>query len=224
MELDQQPTFHRCSPHYSRLEGTDKASAKYFRLMNSFRKKYGSESANLSGLSGHFSRNEELLYKMLQQKASFLEIKAVDKRNSKELHEKFRRQDLTHGLEAGRRHRDPVQDAAEEDDIEEEEEDIGQPPKRRRHGKPGGVQESAEFAEYKAMLHERALIRDEERKQRNERELKANEEAASYNRRAEERQRQSLDIATATLGLTKQLLETSAVQTAALAKLLEKSN
>lgn len=216
-DLDQHPTFHGSSPLYSRLEGTDKASAKYFRLMKTFRRKYGDQTANLSGLSGNFSRNEELLYKLLEQKTSFLEKKAADRNTSKELHEKFRKQDLTHGLEGGRRRRDPVEDGEEDGDMdeEEEEEDVAQRPKRRRNGKPGGVQESVEFAEYKAMLNERAVIRDEERKLRYE-------EAASYNKRAEERQIKSLDVATATLGLTKQLVETSAVQTAALAKLLER--
>ena len=73
-------------------------------------------------------------------------------------------------------------------------------------------------------MQERALIRDEERRLRQEREMKALEETTAYNRRAEERQIRSLEVATATLNVTQKLVENSGIQSAALAKLLEKSS
>lgn len=88
--------------------------------------------------------------------------------------------------------------------MEEEIFEEPRPLKRRRRAKEGTIQESMEFSEYKARLMERAVVRDEERKDRKERELK------------------SLEIATATLEVTKKLLEKTDVHSAALVKLLEK--
>ena len=68
---------------------------------------------------------------MLQQKTSFLE-----KSFTKKIEDKIGR--MVWRLNV---HQDPLHDGKEE-------EDIAQPPKRRPHGRPGGVQESAEFAEY----------------------------------------------------------------------------
>ena len=157
-ELDQHPTFNRCSPLYSPLAGTNKVAAKYFRLLNSFKRKYGEQSVNLSGLPGKFTREEELLFKLLQEKTFDDEKKANNKATSRELHQKFRKQDFTHGLEAGRR-----REFAEFDDLDDDpdglqadEDEFHPAAKRRRAAKQGSVHDSAEFAEYKAVLLERS--------------------------------------------------------------------
>lgn len=216
--LDKHALFNK-SPNYTPLAGTDKASSKYFRLMKAFKKKYGEPTTNISGLPGQFTREQEFLFKLLQEKTTSEAQIESEKNASRDLHQKFRKQDLTHGLEAGHG-REDGEDAEDEDrvdDIDDDNNDDMQRPKRKRAKRnPGGVQESVEFSEYKKIIQDRARIRDEERKERLQREAAAREEAADYNRRAEERQIKSLEV-------TSRLLENSAIQTAALAKLLERS-
>ena len=225
-ELDQHPLFHKNSDLCIPLSGTAKASAKYTRLLKNFRRVYGEDTANLSRLRDKFTREEELLFLIHSDKALHDQAKSMDKRTSAELQDKFRRQDLTHGLEAGHKHHDEENpdEFDGEDELISENGENPRPKKRNRSKRSGTVQESVEFTEHKARMQERALIRDEERRLRQEREMKALEETTAYNRRAEERQIRSLEVATATLNVTQKLVENSGIQSAALAKLLEKSS
>ena len=225
MELDRHPDFHQNSAYYAPLTGTAKASAKYNRLLDNFKKVYGEDTATIKKeVRGKFSREEELLCVILTEKNSSERAKSAAKQTSSELQEKFRRQDLTHGLEAGHRTVDEEtpDEIDEEDQLLSDDEEL-RPKKRRRNKKSGTVQESVEYKEHKTRMDERARIREEERRLRHEREMKALEESTAYNRRAEERQIQSLDtslkaldIATATLEVTQKLLENSGMQSAAL--------
>ena len=132
---------------------------------------------------------------MRQEKIAQEEKRDGDKRACKDLNEKFRKQHLTHDLEAGRRRvNDEAEHISEDDENLDEEEGGVMLVKRKRAAKPGTVHDSAEFAEYKAILREKADIREEERKDRRMRDMRAAEEVSTFNRRAEERQLKSLEM------------------------------
>ena len=123
--------------------------------------------------------------------------KAFDKRTSAELQEKFRRQGLTHGLEAGHRHHDEENPGEfdEGDELISENEENLRPKKRNivaRDQEPS-----------------RSLANSLNMKPG--RKTKALEETAAYNRRAEERHIRSLEVATATLNVTQKLVENSGI-------------
>ena len=217
-ELDRHPAFHQNSPYYAPLTGTAKASAKYNRMLDTFKRLYGEDSASIPSESQvKFSREDELLYRILTEKAACAKAKSAAKQTCSDLQEKFRGQDLTHGLEAGRKRVDEENhdEMDEEDQLMSDDEET-RPKKRMRCKKSGSTKEFVEFKEHKARIEERARMREEERRLRHERVMKALEESAAYNRRAEERQIRSLDtslkaldVATATLEVTQKLLENS---------------
>ena len=91
---------------------------KFNRLLRKFRTKYGSANVNISGLEGNFSREDELLLRIHNDKVAYEEQKVLDKRASNELQEKNRQQDLTHGLEAGTKHRHDILQG--EDEVDDE--------------------------------------------------------------------------------------------------------
>ena len=160
------------------------------------------------------------------------EQRAHDKIACLALHERYRKQDLTHGLEAGRRQKPDSGDDGDEEELEEgtsEETEEQATMKRKRRSKEGSVIDSAEYAEYKSRMEERVNIRDQERKERREREMQLHEEAMAYNQRTEERQLKALEIAdqtlkvaSANLEVTQKLLGNSSLHSNALARLLER--
>lgn len=101
-ELDQHFIFNQGKERYLPLAGTAKARGKFNRLLENFKRKFGNEQSNISGLQGDFSREDELLFRIHSEKLANEEQRVHDKKLSAELQYKYKKQDLTHGLEAGR--------------------------------------------------------------------------------------------------------------------------
>ena len=109
--LDLHYIFNRNSPNYAPFAGTTKAMGKFNRMLRNFSTKYcAAPNANLSGLEGNFSREDELLLKIHNEKVVNEEQRELDKISCLELQEKYRKQDLTHGLEAERKTKPNPQD------------------------------------------------------------------------------------------------------------------